>query len=179
MNRKLIITGPVGAGKTTAVEALSDVPPVRTEQSATDETRQLKSNTTVAMDYGLMRLEDGGSVHIYATPGQERFGFMWEILVEGGIGLIVLIDNAREDPFADLDFFLESFSEFLRDGALAVGVTRMDQQREPSMDQYRSRLFEKGLVVPLFEVDARNGEDVKQLVRALLHSVAPGLLEAP
>ena len=77
---KLVFAGPVGAGKTTAVQSLSDIEVVSTESVATDETRRLKRTTTVAMDYGVMRLDNGDQVHLYGTPGQKRFDFMWDIL---------------------------------------------------------------------------------------------------
>ena len=85
-DHKIIFTGPVGAGKTTAISALSDTEIVCTNEAATDMTQDRKKETTVAMDYGIMKLAGGERIHLYGTPGQERFNFMWEILVEGGIG---------------------------------------------------------------------------------------------
>src|SRR5512135_399979 len=106
---KIIFTGPVGAGKTTAVNSLSDIATVRTDKAATDAVLERKPETTVAMDYGLVNLADGVAVHLYGTPGQERFDFMWEILTEGGIGLVLLLDNTRPDPMQDLRFFVGAF----------------------------------------------------------------------
>jgi len=85
---KIIFAGPVGVGKTSAITAVSDIPPAATEAMATDETMAIKSNTTVAMDYGILNLDNGEKVHLYGTPGQERFSFMWDILTQGGIGLV-------------------------------------------------------------------------------------------
>lgn len=73
---KIIFTGPVGSGKTTAIATLSDEPPVCTNQNATDMTKEKKSKTTVAMDYGTMSLDAKEKIHLYGTPGQERFNFM-------------------------------------------------------------------------------------------------------
>lgn len=178
-NYKIIFTGPVGAGKTTAIDALSDIPAVRTDHRASDSTRLLKSSTTVAMDYGLMKLDDGDRVHLYGTPGQERFQFMWEILREGGIGVVLLIDNLRSYPLQDLDLFLDAFKEFADRGHVAVGITRMDCARDPGLDSYSAHLGRRGLRVPLFEVDARSRKDVATLVRALLHTVNPTLSVVP
>ena len=99
---KIIFTGPVGAGKTTAIGAISDIPTVVTDASASDMTLNRKGYTTVALDYGLLYLDDRTKVHLYGTPGQERFDFMWEILTNGGIGLILLLDNSRANPLKDM-----------------------------------------------------------------------------
>ena len=127
-NYKIIFTGPVGAGKTTAIGSLSDIPVVGTDESASDMTINRKQTTTVAMDYGLMKLEGGERIHLYGTPGQERFNFMWNILTQGGIGLILLLDNTRADPFQDMRFFLTAFDEFISRTTLAIGVTRMGEK---------------------------------------------------
>ena len=92
---KIIFTGPVGVGKTTAIAAISDEALVQTDASASDMTLDRKRNTTVAMDYGAISLDEDTKVHLYGTPGQERFNFMWEILSQGSMGLVLLLDNAR------------------------------------------------------------------------------------
>ena len=102
---KIIFTGPVGAGKTTAINSISDLPPIKTDASASDMAKYRKASTTVALDYGVMNLPGGEKLHLYGTPGQERFDFMWDILVTGGIGLVLLLDNTRADPFQDMRFF--------------------------------------------------------------------------
>ncbi|VAW83248.1 putative ATP/GTP-binding protein [hydrothermal vent metagenome] len=104
-NHKIIFTGPVGAGKTTAIASVSDVPLLSTEKSATDMTKNMKPNTTVALDYGSINLGGKERIHLYGTPGQERFDFMWDILTKGGIGLLLLLNNSRPDPFHDMRFF--------------------------------------------------------------------------
>jgi signal recognition particle receptor subunit beta len=177
-NHKIIFTGPVGAGKTTAIASISDIPPVRTDELASDMTRNRKNATTVAMDYGLMNLDGGERLHLYGTPGQERFNFMWDILTEGGIGLILLVNNARPDPFMDMGFFLDAFKGFIRNTQVAIGVTRTDQVSHPSIRAYHQRLAGKGLArcIPVFEVDARERKDVGLLVEALLYSLDPGLV---
>ena len=171
---KIIFAGPVGAGKTTAVTAASDIPPVRTDAAASDEVRELKPNTTVAMDYGAMKLADGSTIHLYGTPGQQRFDFMWEILTEGGIALILLIDNSRGDPLKQLRFYLGAFSGFIRKTAVAVGVTHMDLQSSPSRADYQVELDRAGQPgVPVFEVDARSRRDVCLLIEAVLSVIDP------
>jgi len=174
-NYKLIFTGPVGAGKTTAISSISDTPPITTDAVATDMTQNIKETTTVAMDYGIMQLGGGERLHLYGTPGQERFNFMWDILTEGGIGLILLLDNTRADPFQDMHFFLNSFQEFIDSTHLAIGITQTDRCATPRVDQYQQQLKGTGLKVPVFEVDARERRDVVVLIEALLFSLAPDL----
>lgn len=172
---KIIFTGPVGAGKTTAIESISDTPPVRTDASASDMTKTKKSSTTVAMDYGIMNLAGGEKIHLYGTPGQERFDFMWDILTTGGIGLVLLLDNTRADPFQDMKFFLDSFQKFIAETNVAIGVTQMDLSNKPTINDYHSQLQAMGIKPPVFSVDARVKNDVSLLVQSLLYSLDPGI----
>ena len=172
---KIIFTGPVGVGKTTAIGTISDDPPVQTDARASDMTAVRKGYTTVAMDYGVIRLDEDTKVHLYGTPGQERFNFMWEILSRGSMGLILLLDNTRTNPLKDLKFFLDAVKDLLKTSPLVVGVTKMDVRSLPSVDVYQKYLAQNNFNVPVFEVDARQEEDVKQLVSAMLFSIDPGL----
>lgn len=177
VNRKIIFTGPVGSGKTTAINSISDIEIVSTNQNASDMTLKRKKDTTVAMDYGVIKLGNDEKVHLYGTPGQERFDFMWSILTKGGIGLVLLLDNTRKDPFNDMKFYTNSFKDFIFENQLVVGITQTDLQRTPSIDQYRSWLDELGYEAPIFEVDARSREDVSLLLQGLLLSLDPGVSE--
>lgn len=111
---KIIVTGAMGAGKTTAIAAISDVAPVTTEAVNSDQTTSAKASTTVALDYGEIALEGGDRVRLYGTPGQQRFSFMWGILAKGALGLILLIDNTSKAPLEDL----------ARDGPGLAGLRR-------------------------------------------------------
>jgi uncharacterized protein len=174
---KIIFTGPVGAGKTTAIHSISDVPPVKTDTAASDMTKARKASTTVALDYGIMNLEDGEKIHLYGTPGQERFDFMWDILVNGGIGLVLLLDNTRADPFKDMRFFLDAFKKFISETNVAIGITQMDISNKPTIADYHAQLQVSDLKPPIFAVDARVKNDVSLLVQSLLYSLDPGLAE--
>lgn len=165
---KIIFTGPMGAGKTTAIGSISEVPPIRTDVKTTDSAMQRKELTTVAMDYGFFTLDDGSKVHLYGTPGQARFDYMWSILTEGGIGLVLLLDNANESPLDDLVFYLDAFKDFIEKTGVVIGITRMDVASDLSLMDYQEVLMERGQVFPLFEVDAREPDDVKILIHALL-----------
>jgi uncharacterized protein len=171
---KIIFAGPVGSGKTSAIACLSDIPVISTDVAASDETQARKATTTVAMDYGLITLEDGGYVHLYGTPGQERFDFMWQILVQGGIGLILLVDAARPDPAGDMAFYLDAFRDFIRDTGVVIGLTRTDLARQDVYGLLQDQLLGRGEVFPILEVDAREGEDVRTLVQTLLAILEAG-----
>jgi uncharacterized protein len=174
-HHKILFSGPVGAGKTTAIAAISDTPPVATEARARDSTRLQKHNTTVAMDYGVMELQAGEKVHLYGTPGQPRFDFMWDILSEGGLGIILLIDNTDPAAMKKLQLFLDAFGEVIRRTQLVVGVTKMDLRNRPGLVDYVNRLEQAGFRAPVLEADVRDRRDVGLLIEALLYSIDPGL----
>lgn len=175
MEHKILFAGPVGAGKTTAIASISDIPVVQTEAKASDDVAMRKANTTVAMDYGTLDIDGAVKIHLYGTPGQERFSFMWDILAIGSLGLVLLIDNARNDPLADLEFYLKAFKRFISSNALVIGVTRMDESPRPGLYTIQNRLRELGVKAPVFEVDAREREDVKSLMLGLLAVLDPGV----
>lgn len=172
---KIIFTGPVGAGKTTAIASISDIKPISTEQAATDETREKKQLTTVAMDYGKMRLDNDETIHLYGTPGQKRFHFMWKLLCEGGIGLVIMLDHNNPNPVDDLHKFLDAFSDFIAQSAVVVGVTRLVYASHQELEKYHRKLHEFKISAPVFEIDAREHDDVMMLVQSLLYSLDPGL----
>lgn len=174
-DHKIIFSGPVGAGKTTAIGTLSDIPPISTDKLATDMTMNQKACTTVALDYGQIKLDETERIHLYGTPGQERFDFMWEILSQGGIGLVLLLSNMRPDPFRDMHFFLNAFKDFIAANQIVIGVTQMDLSAKPSIEDYHRELASSDTKTPIFEVDARAKKDVALLVEALLYSQEPTL----
>jgi signal recognition particle receptor subunit beta len=166
---KFVFTGCVGAGKTTAIAAISDVAPITTEAKPTEESVvRRKSTTTVAMDYGELTLDDGEKVYLYGTPGQRRFDFMCHILTKGALGLIVLVDNTRPDPMGELDYFLNLNAPFLNQGAVVIGGTHYDVSTQPSVDDYYQCLSERGDLWPVLHVDVRKSGDVSMLLNTLL-----------
>ncbi len=165
---KIVFTGPMGAGKTTAIRSISDAPPVSTEVTNTDQAACAKESTTVAMDYGQLLLADGTSVRLYGTPGQERFSFMWEILCKGSLGVILLIDGSSETALQDLDKYAAVFHRTNPDRPFVIGVSRVSPYDGRELDDYSQALAAKEIVAPLFGVDVRNREDVLLLVETLL-----------
>jgi signal recognition particle receptor subunit beta len=165
---KFIFTGTPGAGKTTAIAAISDFPPVSTDAFATDDLMDVKEHTTVAMDFGELTLESGERIGLYGTPGQERFRHMWEILIKGGLGLIILVDNSRPNPLADLKIYLDNFRQFINQTGAVIGITRADIDTRVSLQDYQQVLDKEGFVLPIFEADARSKEDVLLLLDMLM-----------
>jgi signal recognition particle receptor subunit beta len=166
---KFVFTGSVGAGKTTAIAAISETVPISTDVKPTEENvLQRKSSTTVAMDYGELTLEGNDKLYIYGTPGQRRFDFMCHVLTQGAFGLIVLIDNTHEDPFAELDYYLNLNASFLLTHPAVIGVTHYDESTQPSIDDYYDVLAERGDPWPVLHADAREPSDIKLLLDTLL-----------
>ncbi|MDW8091784.1 MAG: ATP/GTP-binding protein [Meiothermus sp.] len=122
---KLVVAGPVGAGKTSFIQSLSELPVVETDEWASEAVG--KEKTTVALDYGLLRL-DGVPIHLFGTPGQERFCFMWEVLVEGALGLVLLVAGDRPQDLPQARRILEYLTS-RHPVPFVLGVTRQDLPR--------------------------------------------------
>lgn len=171
---KIVFVGPVGAGKTQAIRSLSDIEVVSTEASASDEVRRIKPQTTVAMDYGVLNLDTGDRVRLYGTPGQDRFDFMWDILTENALGLVMLIKADAPDPVDDLRLCVGNFRRVIADTALVVGLTHGDSQTarllRPAM---AAELVRLGLPPVVMSADARLRADMVMLVKALIYSLDP------
>jgi signal recognition particle receptor subunit beta len=165
---KIVFTGPMGAGKTTAIAAISEVEPVRTEVENTDRVAHAKESTTVGFDFGRITLADGSVVRLYGTPGQMRYRFMWDILGRGAAGVIVLLDAGEPGALVQLDVFVDAFIPHVAHGALVVGVGRTDAPNTPSTDAFAARLDARGIVAPVLSVDVRKQGDVMMLVRTLV-----------
>lgn len=164
----VLVAGPMGAGKTTAIAALSEIPVVRTEARNTDLARNAKESTTVALDYGEITLAGGDKVRLYGVPGQQRFDFMWKILERRALGLILLLDNTAPDPLRDMERCLEAFAGLDARGALVIGVTRLDLGGTTRVDDYHERLAARGRLLPVFSLDARDPVQARTLLGTLV-----------
>lgn len=164
---KLVFTGTTGAGKTTAINAISEIPAVKTDVVNTDATLD-KEFTTVGLDFGQLNLANGDRVRLFGTPGQTRFDFMWKILTRDAFGLIILIDNSRPDPLADLKLYVEGVANELTNTPCVVGVGRTELHPVPSIDDFADVLEKTGQVIPVVPVDVRQSTDVILLIELLM-----------
>lgn len=171
-DHKIIFTGPMGCGKTTAIHTYSEIAPVMTEVKATDEVKNLKENTTVALDYGAITLDEETKVHLYGTPGQARFDFMWEILGKGSHGVVLLLDHTDPDPLERMKFYLDRFAPLVKKTPVVIGVNKFDSPapHDLTLDDYRKAVCDMGLDLEVFSVDIRKEEDVRLLIMTLLFS---------
>jgi uncharacterized protein len=164
---KILFTGTMGAGKTTAIGAISEITPISTDVKNNDASVQ-KALTTVGLDYGEVTLGNGDKVHLYGTPGQKRFDFMWKILARGALGLIILIDNSRPEPLVDLTMFVEGFKELIEETACVVVVGRTDTHPNPTPNDFSDHLASLGVLCPVIEGDVREAGEVLQALDLLL-----------
>ena len=168
---KLLFAGSMGAGKTSAIAALSEIPLVSTDVINSDLDRNNKATTTVALDYGEVSLRGGDKLRLYGTPGQDRFDFMWGIVSKGAIGLILLIDSRNHDAINEMMFYLDKFSDLMESMALVVGVTQLDLSHTKSLVAYRKALAARGIMVPCLPIDARKREHIFFLIESILSQV--------
>jgi len=162
---KLVITGPVNAGKTTMVQNLSDSQVAATDVAATDSVASLKAMTTVGLDFGILKVDDQLELHLFGTPGQARFNFMWNILSRGAIGAVFLVDSTSEESMTEMKKMFAYYSEHVNLPAI-VGATKQDLPGAKSIDEI-SELLDLGKIM-IVPVDAREKEGSKMLALTLL-----------
>lgn len=166
---RLVVTGAVGAGKSTFIRSISEIQVVDTDRRATDETAQLKDNTTVAFDFGRLQFTPDMALHLYGTPGQARFNFMWDILIRKAHAYILLVAAHRPQEFRHARRVL-SFMQQRSPAPVMIGITHMDMPNawEPENVAIALGYVGNRVAPPIVTVNANDRASVANAVIALV-----------
>jgi small GTP-binding protein len=166
---KIVVTGPFNSGKTQLIRSVSEIDVVSTEKKVTTEVEKVKESTTVAMDFGRITVDDDLVLFLFGTPGQKRFDFMWEILSEGMLGFIVMVDSTRPETFREARSILETFRAYAPTPYI-VAANKQDLQDAWDIDDIRValRLDPKIKILPC---TATKKGSVKTVLLELLYSI--------
>ncbi len=166
---KMIVTGPFSSGKTELIQCISEIDVVSTERKITRESERIKDQTTVAMDFGRITIDEDLILYLFGTPGQKRFDFMWEVLSEGMLGFVVMVDSTRPETFREARRILDTFRSY-SPVPYIVAANKQDLDDAWSAEDLRIVLrVESGVkVVPCVASDR---ESVKEVLLELLYSI--------
>lgn len=168
---KMVITGPFSAGKTEFIRSISEIDVVSTERGISEDTAEsrVKENTTVAMDFGRITVDDDLVLYLFGTPGQRRFDFMWEILAEGMLGFVVMVDSAKPETFREAKSILETFRAYAPTPYI-VAANKQDHPDawDPEDLRIALRIEEDVKLLPCVATDK---ESVKTALLELLYSI--------
>ena len=166
---KMVITGPFSAGKTSFIGAVCEIDVVRTERKISSAAERIKETTTVAMDFGRITVDDDLVLYLFGTPGQRRFDFMWEILSEGMLGFVVLVDSTKPETFREAKRILETFQSYAST-PYVVAANKQDHEDAWPPDDLRIilRLDPSVKVLPCVSLQK---DSVKNVLLELLYSI--------
>jgi small GTP-binding protein len=168
---KMVITGPFSAGKTEFIRSISEIDVVTTDESISSGSAEFetKEQTTVAMDFGRITVDDDLVLYLFGTPGQRRFDFMWEILAEGMLGFVVMVDSAKPETFREAKSILETFRAYAPT-PYVVAANKQDHPEAWAPEDLRIALrIEEN--VKLLPCIATEKESVKNVLLELLYSI--------
>lgn len=166
---KMVVTGPFNAGKTAFIRTVSEIDVVSTEKKISQDAERVKETTTVAMDFGRITIDEDLILYLFGTPGQRRFDFMWEILSEGMLGFIVMIDSCRPETFREARSILETFRAYAPTPYI-VAANKQDKADAWELDDMRIalRLDSRVKLLPCVATDK---ESVKSILLQLLYQI--------
>jgi small GTP-binding protein len=166
---KMVVTGPFNAGKTAFIRTVSEIDVVSTEKKISQDAERVKETTTVAMDFGRITIDEDLILYLFGTPGQRRFDFMWEILSEGMLGFIVMIDSCRPETFREARSILETFRAYAPTPYI-VAANKQDKADAWELDDMRIalRLDSRVKLLPCVATDK---ESVKNILLQLLYQI--------
>lgn len=166
---KMVVTGPFNSGKSEFIRSISEIDVVSTEKKITSVVEKIKEATTVAMDFGRITIDNELILYLFGTPGQKRFDFMWEILSEGMLGFVVLVDSSRPETFREARSILETFRAYAPT-PYVVAANKQDLNDAWELDDMRIalRLDPKVKLIPCV---ATQKETVKSVLLELLYGI--------
>jgi small GTP-binding protein len=166
---KMVVTGPFNSGKTAFIQSVSEIDVVSTERKISTEAERIKETTTVAMDFGRITVDDDLVLYLFGTPGQKRFDFMWEILAEGMLGFVVMVDSARPETFREARGILQTFRAYAPT-PYVVAANKQDLDDAWEVEDLRIAL---GLdsKIKMLPCVANDREQVKSVLLELLFSI--------
>lgn len=166
---KMVVTGPFSSGKTEFIRSVSEIDVVSTERKISAEKERIKETTTVAMDFGRISIDEDLILFLFGTPGQKRFDFMWEILSEGMLGFVVMVDSTRPETFREARSILETFRAYAPT-PYVVAANKQDLAEAWEVNDVRVAL-RLDREVKLLPCVATNKESVKKVLLELLYTI--------
>lgn len=166
---KMVITGPFSSGKTEFIGAISEIDVVSTERKISSSAEQVKEQTTVAMDFGRITVDEDLVLYLFGTPGQRRFDFMWDILSQGMLGFVVMVDSTKPETFREAKRILETFESYASTPyVVAANKQDMEDAWDPEDLRIILRLHQDVKILPCVAMDK---ESVKNALLELLYSI--------
>ena len=172
---KMVVTGPFNSGKTAFIRSISEIDVVSTERKITLPAERVKESTTVAMDFGRISVDEDLVLYLFGTPGQKRFDFMWEILSEGMLGFVVIVDSTRPETFREARFIMETFRAYAPT-PFVVAANKQDHPDAWPVEDLRIAL-RLDPHIRCLECVATDREKVKNVLLELLYSILDEIQE--
>lgn len=167
---KIVVTGPFAAGKTTFIKTITEIAPVITEAPTTrEEESSVKNSTTVAMDFGRITVDDESVLHIFGTPGQFRFNYMWSILSKDALGVVLLVDSGDKSIFEEAKDML-NFFRVKTDAPIVIALNHFNEKEHTTKEELRKIMMVPDSI-PIIDCDATNKESVKNVLLKLLELI--------